>query len=449
MTLERTRPLLFGAIADDLTGGSELAAMMVARGVPTGFSTNVDADIAPHSLAHVIALKTRVCAPAQAVEQVLAAARKLLSAGCRQIFFKYCATFDSTPAGNIGPCAEALADLLEARLVLFCPALCETQRTVFQGHMFGGAQLLAESPKRFDPLTPMTDSNLVRVLAAQSTSAVGLVPHPVVDRGPAAIREQCDMLAADGTRFAITDTIYERDLAGIAQAASDMPLLTGNSSVAAHLPTVWRRAGLLGEEGVAGLPPVDGPAAVLAGSVAARTAEQLAQFGRRNEVLTIDLSSVLAGDDVLASAMGAAGRAIGEGRPIAIATTVPQDEVERLQGKHGRDVVARAAEDFLAGVAQRLVFECGVRRLVIAGGETAGAIVPRLPIRRFVMGPYQGPGTGLIVAEMPFPVAMMLKSGKLGGPDIFLTVLEQMRRPQNAKPCIDQWPPRREPDDRS
>ncbi|TPL54313.1 3-oxo-tetronate kinase [Mesorhizobium sp. B2-4-6] len=438
---ERKRPLLFGAIADDLTGGSELAAMLVARGVPTSFATSAEADIPSASLAHVIALKTRVIPAQDAVDLVLGAARRLLSAGCDQVFFKYCATFDSTPAGNIGPCAEALADLLDAKMVLFCPALCETQRTVFQGYMFGGSQILAESPKRFDPLTPMTDSNIVRVLAAQSRSRVGLVAHPVVDRGAEAIVKHCENLAGEGVRFAVTDTIYERDLASIAEAAAPMPLLTGNASVAAHLPTSWRCGGKLACPEAAALPGVEGPAMVLAGSVAPRTAEQLAHFGRHNEVVTIDLGRVMEGEDLLASALASADRAIGAGQAIAIATMAPQDEVERLQGKYGRDVVARAAEDFLTGLAQRLIFERGVRRLVIAGGETAGAIVPKLPIARFIVGPYQGLGTGRMVAEMPFPVALMLKSGKLGGLDVFSAVLDEMRRPVRIEPYLEQWPP--------
>jgi len=438
---ERERPLLFGVIADDLTGGSELAAMLVARGVPTSFATGIETEIPAGSLAHVIALKTRVIPAPEAVNLVLRAARRLLSAGCDQIFFKYCATFDSTPAGNIGPCAEALADLLDAKLVLFCPALCETQRTVFQGYMFGGSQILAESPKRFDPLTPMTDSNIVRVLAAQSRSRVGLVAHPVVDRGAEAIAERCGTLIEEGVRFAVTDTIYERDLAAIAAAAAAMPLLTGNASIAAHLPTSWRRSGKLANPLAAELPGVDGPAVVLAGSVAPRTAEQLGHFARLNEVVTIDLVRVMEGEDALASSLASAGRAINAGRAIAIATMAPQDEIERLQGRYGRDVVARAAEDFLTGLAQRLIFDGGVRRLVIAGGETAGAIVPKLPITHFVVGPYQGLGTGRMVAEMPFPVALMLKSGKLGGLDVFSTVLDEMRRPVRTAPYLEQWPP--------
>ncbi|MGP2491975.1 3-oxo-tetronate kinase [Mesorhizobium sp. PUT5] len=441
MTTGRDHPLLFGAIADDLTGGSELAAMMVARGMPTSLATSVEAEIDPSSLAHIIALKTRVAPAQEAVALVVEAARKLLAAGCEHIFFKYCATFDSTPAGNIGPCAEALADLVGAKLVLFTPALCETQRTVFQGHMFGGAQILAESPKRFDPLTPMTDSNLVRVLAAQSKGAVGLVAHPVVDQGADAIRAHCGKLAAEGVRLAITDTIYERDLAAIAEAAADMPLMTGNASIAAHLPSAWRRAGRLKVAQASYLPAVAGPAAILAGSVAARTAEQLEHFGRANEVLYVDLSRVFAGDDMRAECLAAAARSIADQRTIAIATTAPQSEVERLQNAFGRDAVAHRAEVFLSDLANSLIFEHGVRRLIVAGGETAGAIVPGLPIDRFIVGPYQGLGTGRLVAEMPFPVALMLKSGKLGGLDVFSAVLEDMQQPFQAQPCLDQWPP--------
>ena len=433
--------MLFGAIADDLTGGSELAAMMVARGMPTSLATSAEAEIDPASLAHVIALKTRVAPVGEAVSRVLEAAQKLLAAGCEHIFFKYCATFDSTPAGNIGPCAEALAKLVGSRLVLFSPALCETQRTVFQGYMFGGSQILAESPKRFDPLTPMTDSNLVRVLSAQSEGPVGLVAHPVIDRGAQAIRAHCDELAVQGVRLAITDTIYERDLEAIAEAAADMPLMTGNASVAAHLPTAWRRAGRLAVAQAADLPAVAGPAAVLAGSVAERTAEQLEHFGRNNQVLYVDLSRVFAGEDVRVECLDAAAKAIAAGRAIAIATTAPQSEVERLQHAFGRDVVARRAEDFLCDLANSLIFEHGVRRLIVAGGETAGAIVPGLPVERFVVGPYQGLGTGRLVAEMPFPVALMLKSGKLGGLDVFSAVLEDMQKPLRTQPYLDQWPP--------
>ncbi|WP_082525545.1 3-oxo-tetronate kinase [Mesorhizobium sp. Root102] len=440
--------LLFGAIADDLTGGTELASMLVARGIPTGCTVGLNAPIPSGNLAHVILLKTRVIAASDAVRQVLEAADRLVEAGARQIFFKYCATFDSTPAGNIGPCAEALLERLGGGVTLFTPALCETGRTVYQGHMFGGVQLLGESPKRFDPLTPMTDSNLVRVLQAQSKGKVGLVPYLVVDSGAETIRNAVRQQTARGETLLLTDTIRERDLAAIAEAAFDLPLMTGNSSVAAHLPPAWLMHGLLnsGDLLAASLPAIEGPAAVLAGSVADRTIEQLERFAENNPLLTIDLASAFAGADVVAEARAFAERHL-PGAMIAIATTAPQATVEALQQAHGRDVVAAKAEEILAGIAEILVRELGVRRLVVAGGETAGSVVKALGIDRIAMGAYEGPGLSRAVAHLPGlpsdPLALMLKSGKLGGPDIFTEVLQDMTRPSTIAPAIDTWPPSR------
>ncbi|MBN9217847.1 MAG: four-carbon acid sugar kinase family protein [Mesorhizobium sp.] len=441
-----TPSLLFGAIADDLTGGTELASMLVARGIATGCTVGLEAPIPTGNRAHVILLKTRVIAADKAVRQVLEAAERLVEAGARQIFFKYCATFDSTPAGNIGPCAEALLERLGGGVTLFTPALCETGRTVYQGHMFGGTQLLGESPKRFDPLTPMTDSNLVRVLQAQSRSKAGLISWLTIDSGPEAIRKAVREKSASGETLLLTDTIRERDLASIAEAAFDLPLMTGNSSVVAHLPTAWLEHGLLSTDDLIppNLPAVDGPAAVLAGSVAGRTIEQLDRFAEHNPLLSIDLAGAFAGQDVVAQARGFAKRHLPDA-VIAIATTAPQPAVEALQQAHGRDAVAAKAESILAEIAGILVREFGVRRLVVAGGETAGSVVKALGIDRIAMGAYEGPGLSRAIAHLPGlsddPLALMLKSGKLGGPDIFADVLKDMTRPTSTAPAIDTWPP--------
>lgn len=441
-----TPSLLFGAIADDLTGGTELASMLVARGIATGCTVGLEAPIRTGNRAHVILLKTRVIAADEAVRQVLEAADRLVAAGAGQIFFKYCATFDSTPAGNIGPCAEALLERLGGGVTLFTPALCETGRTVYQGHMFGGAQLLGESPKRFDPLTPMTDSNLVRVLQAQSRGKAGLISWLTIDAGPEAIRKAVREKSASGETLLLTDTIRERDLASIAEAAFDLPLMTGNSSVVAHLPPAWVEHGLLARADLAAasLPAVEGPAAVLAGSVADRTVDQLDRFARHNPLLAIDLAGAFAGQDVVAQARAFAKRHLPDAM-VAIATTAPQSTVEALQQAHGREAVAAKAEAILAEIAGILVREFAVRRLVVAGGETAGSVVKALGIDRIAMGAYEGPGLSRAIAHLPGlpddPLALMLKSGKLGGPDIFADVLEDMTRPTSTSPAIDTWPP--------
>jgi len=439
-TATSTAPL-FGAIADDLTGGAELASMLVARGVPTGFTIGAQAPLSPARAAHVIALKTRVKPADVAVREVLAAAERLIAAGCRQIFFKYCGTFDSTPLGNIGPCAEALMDRLGAEATLFCPHLIEVGLTVFQGHMFRGRDLLSDTPKRFDPLTPMTDSSLVRVLAAQSRRAVGVIGFETVDAGPAAIQARIAALAARGRPLLIVDGVRESDLATIAEASADLPLMTGNSSVAAHFPPVWRARGLLSGADAGDLPGIDGPAAVLAGSVADRTAEQLDHFGRAHPVIRLDLADAFQGADLAAQALEIARGHIAAGRPVAITTLAPPDVVAALQRAHGVDAAAAKAEAILASLASSLVEELGVRRLLVAGGETSGAVVQALGLTGLEVGAYLGPGLNRAVTTGANPIALVLKSGKLGPIEMFPAILEAMRHAQPAPGLDAPWPP--------
>lgn len=435
-------PLVFGAIADDLTGALELASMLVARGVETTLSVGTETP-SSFGAAHVIALKSRVAPIEEAVASVLAALDVLQERGVRQVFFKYCATFDSTAQGNIGPSAEALLERLDASHALFVPALCETQRTVYLGHMFGGRQLLGESPKRFDPLTPMTDSNLVRVLQAQSRDKVGLIEHTIVAGGPDAVRSYCERETKEaGTSLFLADTLSEQQLGILAAAAVDMPLLTGNSSVAAHLPPLWFERGLAEPRANVDLPGIDGPGAVLVGSLAAQSAEQLARFSHSGDVLDVDVSRAYTGHDVVAEAARFAAGAIASGRDFAVNTAMPQVLVDRLQTEHGRLHVAGQAERILSAIARIVVQDLGVRRLVVAGGETSGAIVRALDVKELEVGPYREPGFSRAVAHAPHEIAIMLKSGKLGGPDIFASALDDMRRAIAEPPLLEQWPPK-------
>jgi uncharacterized protein YgbK (DUF1537 family) len=435
-------PFLFGAIADDLTGGLELASMLVARGIPTSLSVGTDTP-ANVRTAHVIALKSRVVPAEQAIQSALTALDILLERGVRQVFLKYCATFDSTPKGNIGPCTEAIMDRLGADHALFVPALCETRRTIYQGHMFGGAELLGESPKRFDPLTPMTDSNLVRVLQGQSRRSVGLIDYTVVDKGTAAISASVQSQAAEaGKSLFIADTLYEHHLAALAKASVDMRFLTGNSSVAAHLPPVWLERGLIEQQATIRLAPVEGPGAVLVGSVAPQTAAQLQQFGTSNPVCTLDIARAYTGHDLIDEAWQFATSAIAGGQNFAISTALPQHRIDELQAAHGRLEIAARAEEILSAIAKVIVLDLGVRRLVVAGGETSGAVVRALGIRDLQCGPYREPGFSRAVATEPFPIALMLKSGKLGSLDLFATALEDMRHPIAEDPLLTRWPPK-------
>ncbi|WP_043837676.1 3-oxo-tetronate kinase [Muricoccus aerilatus] len=416
--------MLLGAIADDLTGAVELAGMLAAGGMRVALVLD-DAPVPTGQDAVVVALASRVAPVEEARAGFARAAEALLGAGARRIFFKYCATFDSTSAGNIGPCADVLMERMGARFTLFAPTFPEVERRVFMGHLFVGAQLVSDSPKRFDPLTPMTEPNLVKVLSAQTARAVGLIPLPSVARGPEAVVRRVDALRAEGVSYAIADAGTEEDLATLARASWDWRLTTGGSNLAAHYLAIWREHGLLSPAPAAAALRAGGGGAVLAGSCSDRTREQVEHFAARHPVLRIDLARMESPEAALREAADWAVSLLARG-PVCVTTAGDAEAVAAAQARLGRDGAARAAEGLLGALAVALV-EAGVRRILVAGGESSGAVIRSLGISRLSVAPYVSPGIGLCAAEEPLPLALCLKSGKLGPVDMFSTVLETMR----------------------
>jgi uncharacterized protein YgbK (DUF1537 family) len=421
--------VVLGAIADDFTGATDLCNTLVRRGMRTVQLIDVPAagTAVPDTEAVVIALKSRTIPAGEAVAMSLAGLDWLKHAGARQILFKYCSTFDSTDAGNIGPVAEALLDALGSDFTLFCPAFPEAGRTIFKGYLFVGDVLLSESGMRDHPLTPMRDPSLVRVLQRQSRGKVGLVQHATVAKGPAAIRDAFAELRRAECRHAIVDAIADRDLEAIGEAAADFVLITGGSGIALGLPANFRRQGLIGAgESAAELPAVTGPAAVISGSCSTATNAQLAYMKERAPVFLIDPLAAAAGRDIAAEALTWAAPLLGE-QPIGIAATAPPDAVAAVQEKLGRERAGALVEELLATIAQGLVAR-GVRRLVVAGGETAGAVVQALGVTGLRIGGQIDPGVPWTVSlpgssDAP-PLALALKSGNFGAPDFFLRAFE-------------------------
>lgn len=410
---------LLGCIGDDFTGSTDLANTLVRHGmrsvqligVPRQ-AEQVDAD------AVVIALKSRSIPVRDAVTQSLDALAWLRAAGCRQFFFKYCSTFDSTDAGNIGPVADALLDALAANFTLACPAFPENGRSVYKGHLFVGDKLLNESGMEHHPLTPMTDANLVRVLARQVKAKVGLVPYETVARGARAIDDAFQRLCADGARFAIVDAIANADLHAIGEAAVDFPLLTGGSGVAVGLPENFRRRGLLQETDTAdALPRIDGLSAVLSGSCSVATQGQVQEMCKTRPNLKIDLLAHTSGSNQVDAALAWALPKLATG-PVLFYTTDTPDAVKAIQTRLGRDKAGTLGEEVLAQIAVRLV-AAGVRRLVIAGGETSGAVVNALGITGLRIGPQIDPGVPWTASLDEPTLALALKSGNFGTPDFF------------------------------
>ncbi|MGV3575824.1 MAG: 3-oxo-tetronate kinase [Devosia sp.] len=399
-----------GAIADDLTGATDLAlilsragfSVLQVVGVPDGGDLG-DAD------AVVVSLKSRTIPAAEAVEQSLAAGRALLAAGAQQLYFKYCSTFDSTDDGNIGPVTDALLDLVGARGTIACPAFPANGRTIYQGHLFVGDRLLSESSMRDHPLTPMRDADLVRVLGRQSTRDVSLIALPAVRAKNLDER----FAAIDG--IAIVDAVEDADLMKIGQAASGLKLVTGGSGAAMGLPANF--GAVPGQA-----PKLDWPSGkgvVLAGSCSKATLGQVQHYKSLGAVaLGVDPVSINAGKVTLDQAEAFVRDNGGDLPPLVYSSAAP-DAVAEQQKQLGTMAAGEIVERFLAELAGRLK-AAGFTRFVVAGGETSGAVVGGLGMRALQIGPEIDPGVPWTRASSDNGhLALALKSGNFGAVDFF------------------------------
>ncbi len=418
--------ILLGTVADDFTGATDLCNTLVRQGMRTVQLIDVPpADLpVPDADAVTVALKSRTCPPEEAIRQSLAALAWLRQAGARQIIFKYCSTFDSTDEGNIGPVADALLEALGGDLTIACPAFPEAKRTIYKGHLFVGDVLLSDSHMRHHPLTPMTDASLVRVLARQTPHKVGLVAYETVRQGPEAILERFAALRGEGVRHVVTDAIDEEHLFHLGAAVADLPLITGGSGIAMGLPENFRRRGLLSKtQEAASLPAVEGLEAVLAGSCSVATLGQIEQMAKERPALKLEPGK-LGEPAAVEGALAWAKEQLGKG-PVLIYASAPPEEVKAAQEKLGRERAGQVVEEAMAAIAKGLA-AAGVRRLVVAGGETSGAVVQALGVKGLQIGAQIDPGVPATVSIGPEPFALALKSGNFGAPDFFMKALKVM-----------------------
>jgi len=403
-----------GVIADDFTGASDIALTLALGGmstvqyvgIPTGRADKVDAG--------VVALKSRTIAANDAVSQSLAACEWLLAQGAAQIIFKVCSTFDSTADGNIGPVAEALAKRLGETAVMTCPAFPENGRSVYQGHLFVNDVLLSESGMQDHPLTPMVDADIRRVLAAQTDWPVAHIDFRTVQKGAASIAAAMPNAPA----MVIVDAVRDADLHEIAKAAEARKLVVGGSGIAIGLPAnfgyhpsapSW--VGQLGK------------AVILAGSCSRATRTQVNTYtGPKYEITASEVME----DRIDASMLAKWAMSI-DGAPLIYSSADP-DIVRKAQDIYGRDVVAHKIEALFTALTARLV-ALGVKRLIVAGGETSGAAVAGLNATALRIGPKLAAGVPAMLVEGR-DIALALKSGNFGGPDFFAQSLNLMETSQ-------------------
>lgn len=410
--------MLLGVIADDFTGATDIASFLVENGLSTVQLNGVpDSDAAVDAQAVVISLKSRSCPAEQAVAQSLQALAWLQRQGCQRFYFKYCSTFDSTARGNIGPVTDALLDALGESQTVISPALPVNGRTVYQGYLFVMDQLLSESGMRNHPVTPMTDSNLLRLMEAQAAGRCGLIDAAVMDTGADGVRARLQQLAQQGVRYVVLDTLNEQHLLTQGAALKAMKLVTGGSGLAIGLARQWAQPGQTQAQ-AAGAPQGE-KAVVLSGSCSTMTNKQVARYRQQAAAQAIDVARCIGEDDRARYARELSDwvqAQRGDLAPLLYATAEPE-ALRQTQQQYGVDIASQAVEALFAALVQ-LLHQAGFRRFIVAGGETSGVVTQALAIRGFHIGPCISPGVPWVRA-IEQPVSLALKSGNFGDENFF------------------------------
>lgn len=419
--MRNEQTLVFGAIADDVTGATDLAAYIARSGLKTVqyFGVPSPAAKVPSGVqCIVIALKTRSIDPSSAVTQSRAAYEWLRQRNVEDFYFKYCSTFDSTSRGNIGPVLDALTRDTGEAAVVVAPSAPENERTVYQGRLFVGPQLLEESPLKDHPINPMRESHIPSLLSAQSGLAVQQIPWQTVRLGAQKVAEQLTPDWDETPSAFVVDAITDADLDTIAQAivGGRHRLSSGSAGLGAAVARLL--GGTREKSKQFQIPP--GKAIVLSGSCSAATYTQVAHYRAENPAVFLDPLRLARNPSALTEVIEFVRKHIDEA-PMVYATAAPE-VVASAQAELGADVAAKFVEEALGSIA-KAARELGVTRFVSAGGESSGAVAAALGIKAVTVGVEVAPGVPWCLTEGEDPIALILKSGNFGGPDFFSDAL--------------------------
>lgn len=408
-----------GVIADDFTGATDIASFLTQNGLATiQFNGVPEQQESLAAQAIVISLKSRSCPVEQAVDQSLAALRWLRAQGCDRFYFKYCSTFDSTEKGNIGPVTDALLNELGETQTAICPALPVNGRTVYQGHLFVGEQLLSASGMRHHPVTPMTDSNLLRLMARQAKGKAGLIAAATLDLGAEAVREKLSELKAAGVNYVVLDALSEQHLLTQGEALREMRLVTGGSGLAIELARQWATTQNHGDEAETAGRPRGERAVVISGSCSQMTNRQVNAYRQQAPAREVEVSRCLDNVDDYAREL-ADWVAAQNARPLApmLYATAEAQQLQLIQQQYGAQRSSEAVESLFAAVTRNLKAR-GWQRFIVAGGETSGVVAQSLDVTAFHIGPTISPGVPW-VRDIHQPLSLALKSGNFGDEQFF------------------------------
>lgn len=411
--------MILGIIADDFTGATDIAGFLVENGMRTiqvsgipDESMNIDAD------AVVVSLKSRSCDPQIAIDQSTAVAKWLKEQGCKQFYFKYCSTFDSTEMGNIGPVTDALLKELDSSFTIVCPALPVNGRTVFNGHLFVFEELLSESGMKNHPVTPMTDSNLIHLMDKQSEGKTALVSYKTNEAGSQAIEDKFKALQQAGYQYAVVDAFKDEHLDNIADAIKDMRLVTGGSGLAAGIAKNWTNTDVDLDEAKKVGSPESGKTVVFSGSCSEMTNKQVAKYQILAPHYALDVARCVNDREMYVDevATWCTSHIDAKYAPLVYATAEPE-VLKEIQATYGAQKASTSVEQFFSQLAQTLK-ENGVKNFIVAGGETSGIVTQSLNVSGFYIGPQIAPGVPW-VKSLDGQLSLALKSGNFGNEDFF------------------------------
>jgi uncharacterized protein YgbK (DUF1537 family) len=415
-----------GCIADDFTGATDLASMLARSGVNVSLRIGVPLST-PENTAEieVIALKTRSISASKAIEESLSALKWLNEAGAKKYFFKYCSTFDSTAEGNIGPVSEALMNELKVDQTIYCPAFPENGRSIYMGNLFVGQKLLSESSMKDHPLTPMNDSNLMRLLSAQVSRRVGLADRIVVNSGVNSLKEKLISLKENDVPHVIVDAVADTDLDTIASACQDMDYITGGSALAMPLAEFYKASGKISANDNSFMnKKLNTGSIILSGSCSEMTIIQVKNFIQRGAA-AFQLDPIDLAENGVKKVLDWLSSQDFTKNIIIYATSDP-DTVKKVQAELGVDMAGKIVEQGLSecAIAAR---ELGIKNFIIAGGETSGAITKALNIRQLDIGIEIAPGVPWTFSgKRNNQIALSLKSGNFGSEEFFTEALSKL-----------------------
>ena len=415
-----------GCIADDFTGATDLASMLARSGVNVSLRIGVPLST-PENTAEieVIALKTRSISASKAIEESLSALKWLKEAGAKKYFFKYCSTFDSTAEGNIGPVSEALMNELKVDQTIYCPAFPENERSIYMGNLFVGQKLLSESSMKDHPLTPMNDSNLMRLLSAQVSRRVGLADRIVVNSGVNSLKEKLISLKENDVPHVIVDAVADTDLDTIASACQDMDFITGGSALAMPLAEFYKASGKISANDNSFMnKKINTGSIILSGSCSEMTIIQVKNVIQRGAA-AFQLDPIDLAENGVKKVLDWLSSQDFTKNIIIYATSDP-DTVKKVQAELGVDMAGKIVEQGLSecAIAAR---ELGIKNFIIAGGETSGAITKALNVRQLDIGIEIAPGVPWTFSgKRNNQIALSLKSGNFGSEEFFTEALSKL-----------------------